>query len=84
MLMFFNKLKCSPQRLFESKRVYRSSILLGLIITEKFSLQFGAKELVSASLSYEVEAVFRASVSFYLDHKITGDYPWCPFILQLL
>lgn len=72
------------QRLFEHKQVYRSSVLLGLIITENFSLKFGAKELLSASLSCELEAVFRASPSLYLDHKIIRDYAWCQFILKLL
>lgn len=50
MLMLFNKLKCTAQRLFEHEQVYRSSILLGLIILGNFRFKFGAKELVSASL----------------------------------
>lgn len=49
MLMPFNKLKCTVQRLFEHRQVYRSSVLLGLIVTGNFSLKLGAKELVGAS-----------------------------------
>lgn len=49
-LMLFNKLKCTAQGLFEHKQVYRSSILLGLIVIGNFSLKLGAKELVPAFL----------------------------------
>lgn len=50
MLMLSNKLKRTAQRLFEREQVYRSSVLLGLIILGNFSFKFGAKELVRASL----------------------------------
>lgn len=53
------------RRIFEHKQIYRSSILLGLIIIiGDFCLQFGAKELVSISLLPMNWKLFRASFSY--------------------
>lgn len=78
MLIFFNKSKGSAESLFEHKQFYRSSVL-GLIIIGNFSLEFGAKELSSASvLPTSWKMCFRAALVTWIMP------PGASFILKLL